>query len=104
MDLVSRSSGNDASFDLGGDITITEAAELRDALALALATSQRLTLNLSGVETVDVAGLQVLLALVRESSSVSLVQPSETLQRAVDTLQIDCLQHAFASSTAGGES
>lgn len=104
MDLVRRSSGRDASFDLGGDVTIAEAAKLRDALALALATSQHLTLNLSGVETVDIAGLQILLALVRESSSVSLVQPSEALQRAADILQIECLQSAFASSTVGGES
>ena len=48
MDLVRRSSGRDASFDLGGDVTIAEAAELRDALALALATSQHLTLNKLG--------------------------------------------------------
>ena len=104
MSLVIRGDRADARFELGGDVTIAEAAELHEALTLALVGSPNMSLDLSGVETIDIAGLQVLAALVRGFPSVRLCNPSETLQKTVDLLKMICLQEAFVFSAVGGES
>ena len=104
MSLVNRGEGADARFELGGDVTIAEAAELHGALILALVASPNMSLDLSGVEAIDIAGVQVLAALVREFPGVQLCNPSETLQKTVDFLKMTCLQEAFVFSAAGGES
>jgi len=51
-----------------GGMTIFEAAELRDRLSAALtAVPQGLAVDLSGVEEVDTAGIQLLIALKRQA-------------------------------------
>lgn len=104
MSLVNRGEGADARFELGGDVTIAEATELHEALMLALLASPNMSLDLSGVETIDIAGLQVLAGLVLEFPDVRLLNPSGTLQKTVDFLKMTCLHEAFVFSAAGGES
>ncbi|MFC3625204.1 lipid asymmetry maintenance protein MlaB [Vogesella amnigena] len=60
-----------------GAMTIMEAAELRDQLALALVTAHgRVRVDLSRITELDSCGLQLLLALVREGTQVQLHSPS----------------------------
>lgn len=52
-----------------GGMTVFEVAELRDRLSTALNTApERLSLDLSGVEEIDTAGTQLLLALKRQAA------------------------------------
>ncbi len=83
--------------ELAGELTIAQAAETRDALALALTTSEQLALDLSGLEEIDVAGLQLLLALAREAHPVALLQPSPPLLRLAGQLRLGELQARFAN-------
>jgi anti-sigma B factor antagonist len=77
---------------VAGDLTIAEAAETRDALALCLSTSETLELELDAIENIDIAGLQLLIALMKEPKSVRLRKPSPALAHVVELLQIDSLQ------------
>ncbi len=52
---------------LTGRLTIHEADARRDELSRALAGSQHLSLDTTGLEAVDVAGLQLLIALRRSA-------------------------------------
>ena len=95
MPFITLETGPKMRIALSGDLTIAEAAEARDTLALALTTSQSLDLELDGLENVDVAGLQILLALASEKHPVSLTNPSAALLDAVEFLQLDGLRGAF---------
>lgn len=57
---------------LSGALTIMDALTTRDELALALATSERVEVDLADVIEIDCAGLQLLLALPREAVPVVL--------------------------------
>lgn len=62
---------------LEGALTIAEAAEVRDQLALCLVTAPGMVrVNLSKITELDTAGLQLLLALAGERERVVLVQPN----------------------------
>ncbi len=92
MTVTTLMPGPDMRIAFSGDLTIAEAAETRDALALALTTSETLELDLGALENIDVAGLQVLLALLLEKHPVSLTNPSEALRKVVRLLHIEALQ------------
>ena len=92
MSFTILTAGPQMRAELSGDLTIAEAAETRDALALALTTSESLEVELGGLENIDVAGLQILMALARESHPVRFGKPSPALLRALELLQLDALQ------------
>ena len=70
---------------LEGAMTIMEAAELRDQLALALVTAHGpVLLDLSRVTELDSSGLQLLLALLREGSQVRLSALSSTARARIE--------------------
>lgn len=98
MSFTTLEAGPQMRIALGGDLTIAEAAEARDTLALALTTSESLELELGALENVDVAGLQILLALAGEKPAVRLSNPSAALLRAIEFLQLDGLRAVLARS------
>jgi ABC-type transporter Mla MlaB component len=65
---------------LSGALTIAEASETRNQLALYLATAVRVEVNLSEVIEIDCAGLQLLMTLPRESIPVAFSQISDPLR------------------------
>ncbi|GAB2893927.1 hypothetical protein GCM10027046_23600 [Uliginosibacterium flavum] len=101
MSFITLEAGPQMRIALNGDLSIAEAAEARDTLALALTTSESLDLDLGGLENVDVAGLQILLALAGEKHPVSLTNPSAALLNAVEFLQLDGLRGAFVRKGEG---
>ncbi len=57
----------DRSVALAGRLSINEAEAIRDDLRRALAACRRLTVDTSGLETVDSAGLQLLISARRSA-------------------------------------
>lgn len=98
MAFSTLNAGPQMRISLSGDLTIAEAAETRDALALALMTSESLELELGALENIDVAGLQILLALASEKRPVRMKNPSTGLLRVVEFLQLDSLREVLARS------
>ncbi len=94
MELTILDPGPQRRIALADEITIADAAELRDAMALALTTSEELELDLSELESIDVAGLQILIALLREAHPVRLCNPSEAFVQTVELLQLESLRKA----------
>ncbi|KAF7600382.1 MAG: anti-anti-sigma factor [Candidatus Dactylopiibacterium carminicum] len=98
MSLSILTPGPQMLAELSGELTVAQAAEVRDALALALTTSEQLTLDLGGLEEIDVAGLQVLLALASEPHPVHFTNPSPFLLRLAGLLQLEPLQQRFSTN------
>lgn len=72
---------------IGGALTVMEAAEARDQLALGLATAPGpVEINLSEITEIDTAGLQLLLVLAAMPGEVSLVEPSAEVAERIDRL------------------
>ena len=65
---------------LSGALTIAEAQDTHSQFIQALANTERLTIDLSGVTEVDLAGLQLLMCLPREKLAVSITNVSEPLR------------------------
>lgn len=104
MDFTILDPGPQRRIALGGEVTIADAAELRDALALALTTSTSLELDLGELESIDVAGLQILTSLLREPHPLRLLTPSPNLLRTVELLQLEPLRQACRMATQQEES
>ncbi|PLK48479.1 lipid asymmetry maintenance protein MlaB [Uliginosibacterium sp. TH139] len=94
MELTILDPGPQRRIALADEVSIADAAELRDALALALTTSEQLELDLSGLESIDIAGLQILTALLHESHPVRITAPSEAFVQTVELLQLEPLRSA----------
>lgn len=79
--------------ECGESLAINSVADLYGKLSKALETSSTIELDTSGVEKVDTAGLQLLVALEHEveksSGKVSYKNPSEALQQAVVTMGLN---------------
>ncbi|SCK29394.1 STAS domain-containing protein [Vogesella sp. LIG4] len=70
---------------LEGALTIMEATELRDQLALALVTAHGpVQMDLSRVTELDSSGLQLLLALLREGGQVRLSALSAVVRARIE--------------------
>lgn len=84
---MSTGRGAGAPFALDGDLTVLEAAGTRTrllaALDAALADGTDLVLDLSEVEETDTAGLQLLLALVRDAAATGVRVRVQALSPAV---------------------
>ncbi|MEG3638402.1 STAS domain-containing protein [Magnetococcus sp. PR-3] len=57
--------GANATLTLDGDLTIQQAAELKESCVNAVQNSENLALNISGVTRVDLAGIQLICAMHR---------------------------------------
>ncbi|HSC80289.1 MAG TPA: STAS domain-containing protein [Chitinolyticbacter sp.] len=70
MPLTTLAEGEGAQFRLDGELTIFHAASLKDALIAALGegSDSPLTIDLSGVDELDTAGVQLLLLAKREAA------------------------------------
>lgn len=70
------------------DMTIYAAQEIKAELLAALTAQQELTLDLSGVEEIDLAGLQLLILLKREAGrcakTLRLVNHSPAVVQVID--------------------
>lgn len=75
-------------FRLDGDMTIYEAAALKTSLLTALKEAPMLELDLSGIEELDTAGLQLLLLLKQEAQAegqhVRFIQHSPAVREVLD--------------------
>jgi anti-anti-sigma regulatory factor len=72
---------------IGGPLTVAEAAEARDQIALGLATAPGpVEINLSEITEIDTAGLQLLLALAAMPGEVTLAEPSAEVAERIDRL------------------
>ncbi|MBF0558031.1 MAG: STAS domain-containing protein [Nitrospirae bacterium] len=76
--------------DLSGNLTVENAAALKEVLMSALSRSQRIIVNLEHVEDADLSGLQLLCSAHRISThlnkNVALAGPcSETFMEALET-------------------
>lgn len=103
MELNILDPGPQRRIELSGELTIADAAELRDALALALTTSESLALDLAEIDEIDTAGLQILTALLREPHPIELLQPSATVLRSAALLQLEPLLSACQGTAAPEE-
>ena len=78
--------------DLAGNLDISSAPEQRERLIAALAATQGLSISLAGVERVDTAGLQLLLACEKSAKTrgiaLTWVAPSEAVRRAANGLGV----------------
>ncbi|CAK0780277.1 STAS domain-containing protein [Gammaproteobacteria bacterium] len=78
-----------------GDLTIYEAVTLKTALMAALEEGPVLELDLSGVEEIDTAGLQLLLLLKKEAQiggrSVRFLQHSLVVQEVIDLCDLSAV-------------
>jgi anti-anti-sigma factor len=88
------------SFQLEGELTIYTVEARKDQLLAALDQSSRLELDLSGITEVDTAGLQLLIALERETQhrGVTLTWRAPS-QAVIDALEISRLRTAFDNGT-----
>lgn len=88
-----------------GGLTIFQAAERKPELLHALSQASRmLSLDLSGVDEIDTAGIQLLLLLRREAASRGLLLAvtaySPAVLAAFDLLQLHAMFHAEAVDPA----
>ncbi len=72
---------------LEGELQVAFLERLKDALAPALDRAEPLTLDVSGISEIDVAGLQLVLAFLRSrhaETQTRLVGAGEVFKRALD--------------------
>ena len=80
--------------EAGPELNIVHAAELRQSwLAQTSATTDGVELDLSGVQEMDSAGVQLLIALHKEltqrGQALSLTQPSRVVREVLDTFGLN---------------
>lgn len=94
MELTVLEQGPARRIAIADEITIADAAVLRDELALALTTSSSLEIDLTGIESCDISGLQILSALLREAHPIRILGASEALLDTVELLRLEALLDA----------
>lgn len=91
---------------IGGAMTIYEAPEHKRELLAALAAGDGLDIDLSDVDEMDTAGMQLLLLVRREARSVGktaeLVAPSTAAQEVLNRYQLAASFGEDAPSSNGG--
>lgn len=80
-----------APLSLGGDFTIERAAELRVLLLQQWEQHAPQTLCLRGINDIDGAGLQLLLALKRQQPTLRFANPSPAVKQLFERLQLSAL-------------
>lgn len=78
---------------LQGSLTVREAAELRDLLRERIAAQPNATLDLSGIESVDTIGAQLVVSAARSAKAAGgnlvIADPSEAWTKACRAIGID---------------
>lgn len=69
MDINVTNEGNHCHIDLRGEMTISTAAELMRGLGAPLVLFDDIEINLAGVNEIDSAGLQLMMAAKREATA-----------------------------------
>lgn len=92
MDILKQQHGTQTIHCLQGEVTIYDAAPLQAALLSALNESAPLTLDLSGVDELDTAGVQILVALKRSAQACGkalvFLSPSPAVTAIADLCQL----------------
>ena len=97
MDLNVINEGNSCHIDVRGEMTISTAAELMRGLAPSLVLFDDIEINLAGVNEIDSAGLQLMMAAKREATARSKCLRFVDQSRAVvDVLNLCDLAGYFA--------
>ncbi|OBS09876.1 STAS domain-containing protein [Acidihalobacter prosperus] len=93
MDIVESETGEGLQLALGGDLDIYSVAEVHARVAEALQQSASLVLDLSGVDNIDGAGLQLLMAGKRaaahDGKALHLAQHSACVIEALELCQLE---------------
>ncbi|TWC68269.1 STAS domain-containing protein [Herbaspirillum sp. SJZ099] len=109
MELKHTEHNGNLLLSLNGGLTIFQAAERKPELLHALAQASRtLSLDLSRVDEIDTAGIQLLLLLKREAArnglQLEVAAYSPAVLAAFDLLQLHSLFDAETASLAEGAS
>jgi anti-sigma B factor antagonist len=89
---------------LEGDLTVQVAAEYKILLLNALADGDEITLDLSGINELDTAGLQLLLLLKREAGQLGrTVRFTEPSPAVLEVLALARLDLALVPISTSGE-
>ena len=75
------------TFNINGGMTIYEAMQLKNTLQAEITQSIQLVVDLASVSEIDTTGLQLLLALNRETS-VRLINHSHCIKQLAELLQV----------------
>ncbi len=94
MELQIKTSGDNYSLSVMGDLTIYQVSLVKEELQSKLADlTQSVELNLAGIEEIDTAGVQLLMMLKRNveqgGGEVTLSSISESVEQVLSAL--DCL-------------
>ena len=89
MDIQIESGNNMTCVTISGSCTIFEAADLRARLLPLVRETLPVMVDVSAISEIDCAGLQVLLALQKESALALFTQPGPALQQALDLLNLN---------------
>lgn len=76
------------TLSIDGGMTIYQAAELKTLLLNKLSKVSTLEIDLSAVSEIDTTGLQLLLALRRETKPVTLINPNHCIKQLAELLQL----------------
>lgn len=77
------------TMSIRGALTIMEAAEAREQLALGLTkASGPIVVNLAQITEIDASGLQLLIALARIPRDITLIDPSPALSERIERFNL----------------
>jgi anti-anti-sigma factor len=103
MDTLLRDESDPGRLRLSGELSIFEAASLRDALLPALEAVPELSIDLSGVTGLDSSGVQLMLVLRREAArtgkTLTWTGHSQSVVRVLELLNLGA---AFAAPAQSG--
>ncbi|MEW5800960.1 MAG: STAS domain-containing protein [bacterium] len=84
--MISGGTQESSCLSLEGEVTINEAARLKETLLGLLSTQEPVTINLEGITRIDTSGLQLLYAAhqtaIHQGKNFSLVNPSLSFMQA----------------------
>ncbi|AOV16589.1 hypothetical protein BJI67_05455 [Acidihalobacter aeolianus] len=93
MDIVAERQGDRMQLSLMGDLDIYGVADIHAHLASALDEAATVSLDLSRVENVDAAGIQLLMAVKREAGhrdkTFALIHHSACVIEAIELCQLE---------------
>ena len=85
MSITVLDAGDSCSITLSGEVSIATVAQLKTALAVAIFEHQECEVDLSAVEVMDTAGLQLMLMAKRcQAKTVRFVRHSAAVLQAVE--------------------
>ena len=98
---------SDGEYSLVGELCIFHAAEIKQCVLESLSTDDSLELDLSGVNEIDTAGVQLLLFVQREArrlgKTLNLVRPSELVSETLKLLNLEAALGAPARPVTAQE-